>query len=291
MRFLITGGAGFIGSHLANTLFTKGHEVYVVDNLQSGFVERLNNNCHFYKLDINDFPRILEFFTFNKFDGVFHMAAIARTPWCIEDPILASQVNGTGTACVLEASRQSNVKRVVLSSSNVVYAAQTPYRITKEMVEMWGKVYTELYGLSVISLRYSNVYGDGQSEIGPSPNVFASFRKTLRNKGYIEITGDGEQTRDFTHVSDIVYGNMLAMESSYEGVLDLCTGHNWSMNYIVKEFFKAEARYIPERVGDMKHIIQDPKAAKEILGWVAKIALPDGIKTVLDCAKYLKCEY
>lgn len=277
MKYVVTGGAGFIGSHMVDLLIDLGHEVVVIDNLLSGYRSQVNKLAELVIADIREkyiYPIVRES------DGIFHFAAIARTPWCIEDPIQAASVNSLGTANVLEAAKQGNVRRVVLSSSNVVYAAHTPYRATKEMGEMWGRVYAELYGVSNISLRYSNVYGRRQSELGPSPNVFAAFRKSKREDGFISVTGDGEQSRDFTHVSDIVAGNLKAMRSDYVGVLDLCTGKNWTMNEIVMDMFNAEARYVPERVGDVKHIIQNPEPSKKILGWEAKVALPTGIK---DC--------
>lgn len=277
MKYIVTGGAGFIGSHMVDLLIDLGHEVVVIDNLLSGFRSQVNN---FADLVVEDIRNKSMYPVFKGVDGVFHFAAIARTPWCIDDPIQAASVNSLGTANVLEASRQGKVPRVVLSSSNVVYAAHTPYRATKEMGEMWGRVYAELYGLSTISLRYSNVYGSRQSELGPSPNVFAAFRKSKREDGVVSITGDGEQSRDFTHVSDIVAGNLKAMRSKYVGVLDLCTGKNWTMNEVVIDMFKAEVKYIPEREGDVKHIVQNPEPAKRFLGWEAKVALPTGIK---DC--------
>lgn len=155
----------------------------------------------------------------------------------------------------------------------------TAYRATKEMGELWGQVYQESYGVSVISLRYSNVYGPRQSELGPSPNVFAALRKAKKEKGYLEITGDGEQSRDFTHVSDLVRGQLAAMTSSYCGVIDLCTGRNWTLNQVAR-MFDCPVRYLPERVGDVKHIRQDSTGAETLLGWKYSVELPDGIT---DC--------
>jgi UDP-glucose 4-epimerase len=276
MKYLVTGGAGFIGSHLTDKLIAEGQEVIVLDNLRSGARQNLNPKAQFVEANLSSFsiPCL------SSCDGVFHLAAIARTPWCLSDPLLASFVNAHGTVCLLEACRKAKGKmRVVLASSNVVYAAYTPYRATKEMTEMWAKVYRESYGLSTICLRFSNVYGPRQSESGPSPNVFAALRKSKREYGFMEIAGDGEQSRDFTHVSDIVRGLILAMESDYRGTLDLCTGKNWTLNQVA-EMFGGAVRYIPERPGDVKHIFQDPTGAEKILGWKAKVELSEGIK---DC--------
>jgi UDP-glucose 4-epimerase len=179
---------------------------------------------------------------------------------------------------ILEAAKLFNIERIVLASSNVVYAFPTMYRASKQMTEMYGEVYNKLYGLSVISLCFSNVYGKGF--LWNDPAVFASLRKSKYEKGYIEISGDGEQSRDFTHVTDIVEGLVLSMNSDYCGRLDLCTGINWTMNEVSK-FFKCKVKHVDDRKGDIKHIYQNPKEAKKILGWKAKIQLPEGIKELI----------
>ena len=279
LKALVTGGAGFIGSHLVDKLIADGHEVLVLDNLRTGLREQVHMKAQFSDADITNLIALLEAFEVFRPEIVYHLAAIARTPWCIEEPLLAGNVNAQGTLNVLECGRRTDVKRCVLASSNIVYAAQTPYRASKEMVEKWAHVYFETYHKSVICLRFSNVYGPRQSEDGPSPNVFAALRKAKRDKGYLEITGDGEQSRDFTHVSDIVAGLIAAGAADFCGVIDLCTGKNWTLNQVA-EMFGGEVRYLPEREGDVKHIRQDAARAKEILGWEAQIDLPQGIR---DC--------
>lgn len=278
MQYIVFGGAGFIGSHMTDLLIAEGHEVTVVDNLLSGYMENVNPKAKFVKADIRyltDIKPLVE-----GADGVFVYAAIARTPWCIEDPILCHDTNVTGTLNILTACRIAGVKRVVLSSSNVVYAFETPYRASKLMVELYAETFNKMYGQNIVCLRYSNVYGKRQSEEGPSPNVFAALRKSKKEHGKLFITGDGEQSRDYTHVSDIVQGGLLAMKSDYKGVVDLCTGVNVSLNEVAK-YFGCPVEYIPERAGDIKHIKQDPKPAKELLGWEAKTKLKEGIKDVL----------
>lgn len=277
MKYLVTGGKGFIGSHLVDYLVDNNHKIKVLDNGLSGDNE--NPKAEYIKVDIRRFGEIEKYFA--GVDAVFHFAAIARTPWCIDDPILCYETNVLGSTNVLEAARKNGVKRVVLSSSNIVYAAETPYKQSKLAMEAIAAVYASLYGLSNVCLRYSNVYGKRQREDGPSPNVFAAFRKSFRENGHVKITGDGEQSRDFTHVSDIARANFLASQSDYSGNIDLCTGRNVSMNYVVKELFKAPVEYIEERKGDIKHIIQNPERAEKILGWKAQVKLEDGIKDVL----------
>jgi UDP-glucose 4-epimerase len=278
MKYLVTGGRGFIGSHIVDLLLSQGHEVGVIDNGLSG--DNRNDSATYIAADIRHIAEIEPHF--EGVNGVFHTAAIARTPWCIDDPVLCYETNLMGSLNVLEAARRKGVKRVVLSSSNIVYAAETPYKQSKLAMESIAAVYASLYGLSNVCLRYSNVYGKRQREDGPSPNVFAAFRKSLRENGHITITGDGEQSRDFTHVTDVARANVLAMQSDYtEAPIDICTGRNVTMNYVAKDLFKAPIEYIGDRTGDIKHIIQKPDAAKNILGWAPTVELENGIADVL----------
>lgn len=282
-KCLVVGGAGFIGSHIVDALINEGAKVFVVDNFSTG--KSINERAEYFSIDIRDFSLLTVYFI--GMDYVFHTAAIARTPWCINDPLLCYSVNVMGTLNILESARKHKVGRVVLSSSNVVYAFDTPYRTSKEAVERLGDVYVKMYGQSVISLRYSNVYGKRQSEDGVSPNVFAALRKSRKEKGYLEITGDGEQSRDYTHVSDIAEGNLLAALSDYCGVLDLCTGVNTSLNEVSK-YFNCPIKYIDERPGDIKHIYQHWWRAWEYIKFKAKVKLEDGIKDVLEDEAYAK---
>jgi UDP-glucose 4-epimerase len=284
MRYLVTGGAGFIGSHLTDALLSLGHEVVVLDNLLSGFAKNLSPKVVFHNCDIRKIETIRDHF--KGIDGVFHLAAIARTPWCVEDPVLAYETNVMGTLNVLESARFHKVPRVVMTSSNVVYAFWTPYRSSKEALEQLGKVYVDMYGMSVICLRNSNVYGSRQSECGPSPNVFSALRKSKKENGYLLISGDGTQSRDFTHVSDIVSGHIAAMnKAKVTGVFDLCTGVNHTLNEVAT-YFECEVRYGPERPGDVKHIVQDPSPANEHLGWKANVTLSEGMKDFLSDTSY-----
>jgi UDP-glucose 4-epimerase len=283
MKCLVTGGAGFIGSHLTDDLIKLGHEVIIVDNLLSGFEKNINKEATFYNCDIRKLDTMSVYF--KGVDVVFHLAAIARTPWCVEDPVLAYETNVMGTLNVLEAARLNNVRRVIMTSSNVVYAFWTPYRSSKEALEALGKVYVDMYGLSVVCLRNSNVYGSRQSELGPSPNVFAALRKSKKERGYIEITGDGEQSRDFTHVSDIVKGHICAMSSTATGAFDLCTGKNYTLNQVAK-YFDCPIKYMPKRPGDIEHIRQDPEPAYTHLGWRAQVDLQEGMRDFMADTQY-----
>jgi UDP-glucose 4-epimerase len=280
MKYLVTGGCGFIGHHIVQRLINDGNDVVVLDNLSAG---KENNIPVSARLVIGDIRKMSDVISsmedYGTIDGVFHLAAISRTPPTVKDPILAHDVNVTGSLNVLEAARQHHVKRVVLSSSNVIYAFPTMYRMSKQATDSYGEVYNRLYGLSTISLVYSNVYGKGL--MWDDIAVFAALRKSAKEKGYIEVTGDGIQSRQFTHVSDIVEGNIKAMNSDYCGRIDLCDTTSWTLNEAGK-FFGVEIRYLPEREGDIKHIIQDPGPAEAILGWKATIPLNIGIKDVLE---------
>lgn len=281
-KAFITGVAGFIGSHLADFLIEKGWKVFGVDNFLTGDEKNINKEVKFKKIDIRKKENLAEFVKKTKPDYVFHFAAIARTPWTIDDPSLCHETNITGTLNVLLVSRDVKVKKVIFASSNIVYAEYTPYLVSKIAGELYMRTFDKIYGLPTISLRISNAYGSlRQSEKGPAINCIASLRKSKRDNGYIWITGDGEQSRDFTHVLDIARACFLATESNvHEKEIDICTGKNFTMNKIAK-FFNCKIKYVPERVGDIKHIIQNPKPAKKLLGFEAKRKLEDNIYVYL----------
>lgn len=267
MRVLVSGGAGFIGSHMTDLLISQGHEVIVLDNLLTGSRENINPKAEFRKADIRGNHLAPHF---RGVDWVFHFAAIARTQWTIDDPILANDINTNGTLNVLLAARDAGVKRFVHSSSCIVYVETTPYWVTKQAAENFVSIFPELYGMSTVSLRYSNVYGSlRQSEKGPAINVLASLRKSKRETGKIFITGDGEQSRDFIHVDDVVRANLIAAQSTKTGAYDICTGVQTSLNTIAKAF-DCPVEYGPERAGDVKALVQDPTRAELELGFKAE---------------------
>jgi UDP-glucose 4-epimerase len=277
MKYLVTGGGGFVGSNIVNFLLEQGHQVVSIDYKKD--IKYNNSKARYVEADISSFEDIEE--SFKEVDAVFHTAALAGTVLCIEDPLLCYKVNVLGSVAVLEASRKHGVKRVVLSSSIVVYGAETPYKYSKLAMEEIASVYSSLYKVSNICLRYANVYGKGQDENRKNPNMFAAFKKSLKEKGYIQITGDGEQTRDMIHVSDIVDANIAALNSEYNGVIDICTGRMSSLNYIVKELLKAPLKYSDGRPGDVKETVQNLDDALNKLGWKAKVSIEDGVKELL----------
>lgn len=290
MKILVTGGAGYIGSHLVDFLIEKGHEVVVVDNLVSGKEENLNPNVKFLWHDIRqeyvsettdpdpDRYTLNTIFQLEEPDIVFHLAAVSRTPWAVEDPLYTYQTNVVGSANVLEAARRAGVEKVVLASSNIVYAAQTPYKTSKLAMEQVARDYNDLYGLPTVCLRFSNVAG-GKVERQHPDNVLASLAKSKREEGKIRITGDGEQTRNFTNVQDICEALWTASQSDVRGTeIDITHPKTWSLNEVAK-FFDCPVEYIGERTGDIKHLqMQGPDKAKELLGFEAKIGLEEYIK-------------
>ncbi len=271
MNVLVTGGLGFIGSHLCDQLWQDGHSVTVIDNR--------SNNARVGEHICADICHFLVRPDLKAMDCVFHLAAVSRTPPAVSDPLRCHEVNATGTLHLLEkCRRECPDARIVVASSNVVYGAWTAYKASKLAAENYVSVYNELYGMNSIALRFANTYGPHMR--WDDVACFASLRRSMVEKGYLEITGDGEQSRDWVHVQDIVAGCLAAARSEFRGVLDLCSGVNHTMNEVAK-FFPCPVRYGPKRIGDIEHIVQSPREAEAILGWTAKVKLAGGIQDVI----------
>ena len=271
MNCLVTGVDGFIGKHLAKFLTDSGHNVFGAD------LKR--------RLDILKQPIP------GTWDLIFHLAAVSRTPVALANPVDCFSTNIMGSINVLEVARLGRAKRVVMASSNVIYAANTPYRASKLAMEQAAEAYRDSYGASVVCLRFSNVTGPGYPK-GDMACV-AAMRDSFVERGYVEITGDGEQSRDFSHVTDICRALLLAAESSYLGPpLDICTGRNITMNRVVdlmEEVLgeRIERRYVAERAGDCKHIYQDPARAEEAIGYCAERFGEEAIREVAEECRVL----
>ena len=273
MKIICTGSAGFIYSHLADYLIEQGHEVVGIDNFFTGNKENLNPKEKFYEVDIRDLDKLQEIFKEEKPEIVFHGAANCRTFVSIVEPRLNNDINITGTLNVLLAAKDNGVKKVISASSCIIYAPNTPYYVSKLAGEEYCRVFNKIYNLPTVSLRYSNVYGSlRQSEKGYGINAIASLRQSKRETGRIWITGDGEQTRDWSHVKDICRANLLAAQSEATGVFDICTGVSHSMNEVAA-FFDCPIDHVPDRPGDVKHLSdsQDPKLALEAFGYKYEI--------------------
>lgn len=297
-KSLITGGAGFIGSNLTDALIEKGHEVLVLDNLSAGKRENINPKAKFFELDIRDFEKIRP--VFEGVDFVFHEAALPRIPLSIEKPQESNGINIDGTLNVLVAAKDAGVKKMIYaaSSSALGEAAQmpmredvscgplNPYALQKYVGELYCRVFSEIYKLPTVSLRYFNVYGPRQPREGSYTPVIGVFL-TQKEKGEpMTVIGDGNQTRDFTHVFDVVRANILAMESDKVGkgeVINIGAGRNYSINKIA-EMIGGKVVHLPIRPGEMRDTLADITKAKELLGWQPEITLEEGIKELLKNA-------
>lgn len=291
-KYLITGGAGFIGGHLQDKLIEHGHRVVIVDNLTTGKEENLNPKAQFHKVDIRDFEKIKPFF--KGIDGVFHLAAIPRVPVSIKDPVSTSEVNILGTINVFKASIDAEVKKIVFASSSSIYGNQnrlpleenmipnplSPYGLQKLVGEQFAKLFTKLYGVPIICLRYFNVYGPRIDFNSDYSLVLGKFlRLKLENKP-LTIFGNGEQTRGFCFVKDVVDANIKAMENQkLKGgeAINIGQKNSYSINYLAK-LLGGEIEYLPEREGDPLHTQADTALANNLLDWSPKVDFKDGVE-------------
>jgi UDP-glucose 4-epimerase len=294
---VVVGGAGFIGSNLAHELVAQGYEVFVLDCLVAGKKQHIPKEAHVHEIDICSGENVEKTFQaikkkFGLIYGVFHLAALPRVQYSIENPIKTSEVNVLGTVHVLNAAHKAGVRRFVYSASSSAYGDQevmplheelpaqpkSPYGLQKHLGELYARLWSEVYGLPTVSLRYFNVYGPRLDPEGPYALVIGRFLKQKKESKPLTITGDGTQTRDFTHVSDVVRANILAMESKKVGkgeVINIGAGRNVSINDLAK-MMGGPMEYIPARL-EPKHTRADNKKAKALLGWEPKVELEDGI--------------
>ncbi len=293
MNYLVTGGAGFIGTNIAKQLLKDGHQVSVFDNYSSGEHKgRRQEGAEYIKGDIRELTALQE--AMKGIDGVFHTAAVPRMPYSVEHPVETNEDNITGTLNVLVAARDAKVKRVVYSASSSAYGDQkvtpfvetmkprpmSPYGLQKFVGEEYARLFYELYGLKTVSLRYFNVYGPYMDPDGAYALVIGKFLKQKLAGKPMTVCGDGEYYRDYTHVQDIVRANILAMNSSNVGkgeTINIGNGRPYSVNELVR-LIGGEFIFIEPRPGDPRHTEADFGLAKELLNWEPTIALPDGVE-------------
>lgn len=293
--YLITGGAGFIGSNLAEELLRQGHVVRIIDNFSTGKREHVQPGCEVFELDFTDLDRIQP--VFKGVDGVFHMGARPSVPFSIEQPIESTKINVMGTVNVLEACRLAKVKRLVYSASSSAYGIQpelpqrpdmptdplSPYALQKLTGEKFCQQYAKHFGIETVSLRYFNVYGPRMNETGAYVPVFTFFIRQKLAQQPLTIFGDGETSRDFTHVSDVVRANILAMQSPNVGhgeVLNAGAGGNITLNRVAK-LFGGPVQYLPFREGDVPRSQADLTLTTKLIGYEPKVAFTDGLREVL----------
>ncbi len=291
--YLVTGGAGFIGTNLTKELLSAGHKVIVLDNYVGGNKpERHLPGATYVEGDITK-PADLDKVCSQGVDGIFHLAALPRVTFSVEHPEETHQVNVTGTLQVLLAAKRHNVKRVVFSSSSSVYGDQetfpvyedmtalpiSPYALHKFIGEHYCRVFSLLYGIETVSLRYFNVYGPFFDPNGAYALVVGKFLRQVNNGEAMTVCGDGEYYRDYTHVSDVAHANILAMESAKVGkgeVINIGNGESHSVNELVK-LIGGKSEFVPERPGDVRKTHADRTKAKKLLGWEPAVSFAAGI--------------
>lgn len=292
---VVTGGAGFIGSNLVEEL-AKEHHVKVIDDLSTGHIENLDQirGVEFIPGSITDLDLLRE--VFSDVDWVFHQAALPSVPRSIEDPISSNRVNVDGTLNVLVAARDCGADKVVYASSSSVYGdtptlpkqedmtsnPKSPYAITKLAGEYYCRIFSDIYGLKTVSLRYFNVFGPRQDPRSQYAAVIPLFITRILNRTPPTIFGDGTQTRDFTFVKDVVQANVLAMKSDAVGVFNVACGRQIVLNDLADEMMKitgieTEKVYEPPRPGDIKDSLADISRARETLGYEPRFDLNSGL--------------
>ena len=294
MKALVTGGAGFIGSHLVDELIKMNYQVTVVDNC-SADAEKFHWNKLAYNIeaDITNYKVMKQLF--EGIDYVFHLAAESRIGPAIENPIAAVQKNVQGTCTVLQCAREAGVKKVIYSSTSSGYGNNpypnvetqpddclNPYSVTKVAGEKLCKMYTDLFGLKTITFRYFNVYGDRAPRKGQYAPVIGIFFRQRDAEEELTIVGDGEQRRDFVHVSDVVNANIMAAignpdEEAYGQVYNIGSGKNYSVNEIAS-WISDKQTNIPPRVGEVRVSLANITKMYETFGWKPKVELEDWVK-------------
>ncbi len=296
MKVLVTGGAGFIGSHVVDRLLKAGHAVAVVDDLSTGHREFVDPRATLHVADVRS-PRLAEVFEAERPDAAIHLAAQAEVRRSVEDPALDAAINIGGTLNVLTCCRQYRVTRVIYAGTGgAVYGdaavlptpedhpkrPESPYGISKLVAEHYLAGWEALYGVGGIALRYANVFGPRQNPLGEA-GVVAIFSHRILRREPITINGDGEQTRDYVYVEDVADANLRALErTEVSGPVNIGTGVETSVNVLLKRLeaaagVKAEASHGPAKPGEQRRSVLDASQAKRVLGWTPHVTLDEGL--------------
>ena len=303
MNILVTGGAGFIGSHVVDAYLAEGHHVVVVDDLSSGVKENVSPNAQFHQLDIRG-SEIQQLFQRQSFDVVNHLAAQMDVRRSVADPMFDASVNVLGGLNIFEAARRSGVKKIIFSSTGgAIYGEQeafpadeehpvrplSPYGITKLVTEKYLFYYKEVYGIQHVILRYANVYGPRQNPHGEA-GVVAIFAKKMLESQRPVINGDGKQTRDYTFVGDVVKANVLALKYSGSNVFNVGTGIETDVTQLFRMLRALLAPACPEEHGpakageQLRSVISSAKIQRE-LGWSPTVQLSEGLRITAESFK------
>lgn len=304
MRYLVTGGAGFIGSNTVDELVRRGHSVVVLDDLSSGKEENLaeiRNKITFIKGSITDIEVVRK--AMHEAEYVLHLAARTSVPRSVKDPIETNKINIDGTLNVLVAAKELKVKRVVFAASSSAYGETptlpkvetmqpqpiSPYGVTKFVGELYGQTFGRCYGLENVALRYFNIFGPRQDPGSPYSGVLAKFCTAFLEDTQPLVFGDGEQTRDFTYVENAVQANLLACEApNVSGrVFNVGVGGRVSLNAVLRELGKIsgktlDAKYDPPRDGDIRDSQADISQAKEFLGYDPQVTFEEGLARTFE---------
>ncbi|MFH1416198.1 MAG: NAD-dependent epimerase/dehydratase family protein [Elusimicrobiota bacterium] len=298
-KILVTGGAGFIGSHIADKLISEGHEVIIIDNLSTGNRENVNKKSEFHEMDIRD-PKTADIFVNRDIDAVYHLAAQLDVRKSVEDPIYDADVNILGGLKLLQNCVKNGVKRFIFASSGGVMYGECPetapteekspfplcpYGDSKLALEYYLNFYRKNYGLECVALRFGNVYGPRQDPHGEA-GVVAIFSGAMLKDTNVKIFGDGEQLRDYVYVGDVVTANVAALEKG-SGIYNIGTGVSNSVNElfnILKEMteYKKEPEYCPIRGEELIISRLDVSRASRELGWSAELDFKQGLKHTVD---------
>lgn len=299
MKCIVTGGAGFIGSHLSERLLNDGHEVLVIDNLSNGKEKNLvdfkdHPKLKFVKADCSDQESITALF--KNSDWVFHLAALADIVPSIEDPLKYHKANVDGTAVVAQAAKEAEVKRFVYAASSSCYGLPDvfptpetadmrpmyPYALTKMLGEQIVMHWQQVYGLPAVSLRFFNVYGPRARTSGTYGAVMGVFLAQKLAGKPLTIVGDGEQTRDFTYVTDIADACVRAAESNLVGeIMNVGSGGHYSVNKLAK-LMGGNIEFIPKRPGEPDCTFADTSKIETLLGWKASVPFEEGVRKILE---------
>jgi nucleoside-diphosphate-sugar epimerase len=303
-KVLVTGGAGFIGSHIVEGLIGRGDYVRVLDNFSTGRREnlvQLAGEVEVLEGDLRDPAKLAE--AVKGIELVFHQAAFVSVPQSMQDPATCFAVNAAGTAGLLEAARRAGVRKVVLASSTAVYgdpqifptAEETPlkpispYAVSKQVNELYARLYTQSLRLPVVALRYFNVYGPRQRQDSDYAAAIPIFVRQLVSGGQVTVFGDGKQSRDFIFVEDVVSANLLAAESDQAAgeAINICTGKETTLLDLLEELSELsphgpQVNFTAPRPGDIYRSVGNPEKADRLLGFRATTSLSEGLKQTVD---------